>query len=105
VNNRQYSNSNNHIEDIIFAGDKLLIEGLEYVVKNINYTDGNIISVEKEQGLLIDETGNNLIQTEDSANNILLGEYILTHGSEQNPVPITINRTINSSKVYIKKLE
>jgi hypothetical protein len=104
VNNRQYSNSNNHIEDIIFAGDKLTIEGFEYRVRTIDYT-GNIISIEKAQGTLVDETGNNLIQTEDSANNILLGEYVLTHGSEQFPLPITINRTINSTKVYIKKLE
>jgi hypothetical protein len=104
VNNRQYSNSNNHIEDIIFTGDKLTIEGFEYVVRSIDYS-GNIISIDKEQGLLSTETGNTLIQTEDSANNILLGEFTLQHGTETNPVPITINRTINSTKVYIKKLE
>jgi hypothetical protein len=104
VNDRQYSNTQNHIEDIIFAGDNLLIEGFNYVVRNINYA-GNIISIDKEQGLLSTETGNTLLLTEDSANNILLNEFILQHGTEENPVLITINRTINSSKVYIKKLE
>ena len=104
VNNKQYSNTENHIEDIIFVGDTLTINNTTYIVRNIDY-NGNIISVQNEQGLLTIEDGLNLLTTEDSANNILLGEYILTHGSEQNPLPITINRTINSSKVYIKKLE
>lgn len=103
VNNKQYSNTQNHIEDIIFAGDTLTINNTSYIVRSIDY-NGNIISVQNEQGLLAIETGNNLLVTEDSANNILLGDYILQHGTKQNPLPITINRTINSSKVYIKKL-
>jgi hypothetical protein len=104
VNNKEYSNTLNHIEDIIFVGDKLVIEGFEYTIRAINY-DNNIISIDKEQGVLDTETGNTLLVTEDSANNILLGEFILQHGTEENPVPITINRTINSSRVFIKKLE
>jgi hypothetical protein len=105
INNGQYSNIENHIEDIIFVGDNLTIDGVTYIVKNIDYDGGNIISIINDQGLLTTETGNNLIQTEDANNIILLGEYILQHGSKENPLPVIINRTINSSKVYIKKLE
>lgn len=103
VINKQYSNTQNHIEDIIYPGDSLTIDGNTYEVRNINY-NGNIITIDQAQGLLATETGNNLITTQTGNNNILLGNYILSHGTKENPLPITINRTINSSKVYIKKL-
>jgi hypothetical protein len=104
VNNKEYSNTDNHIEDIIFVGDRLSVANATYIVRNIDY-NGNIISIDNEQGLLALQNGTDLLLTQTGNNNILMGEYILQHGSEQNPVPITINRTINSSKVYIKKLE
>lgn len=103
VNGRMYSNTENHIEDIIFIGDELRINGYSYIVRNIDY-NGNIISIQNELGLLSIETGTDLLTTEDANNNILLGEFILENGTEQSPLPITINRTINSAKVYIKKL-
>ena len=101
INNKNYSNTDNHIEDIVFPGDNITIAGNTFVVLAVDYPNG-LISIEQSSGLL---TTSNLdsIVTEDSLNNILLGQYIIIAGTEANPVPFTINRSISTSHATIHK--
>ena len=106
VNGKNYANSNNHIEDIVFVGDYITVGANTYVVKGIDYVT-NQITIVNEQGLLADEETGAYITTPDSnANTILIGEFIAwTGGTEDEPVPFTINRTISTPKVKIRKAE
>ena len=104
INSKKYSNTNNHIEDIVFAGDHITISGNTYVVKSIDYGN-NTISIVNEYGILATNPDGSPVYTEDDANNIVVGEYIINVGTITNPVPFTINRTINTSNVFIRKSE
>lgn len=104
INSKKYSNTNNHIEDIVFAGDHITISGNTYVVKSIDYAN-NTISIVNEYGILATNPDGSPVYTEDNANNIVVGEYIINVGTITNPVPFTINRTINTSNVFIRKSE
>lgn len=105
VNNKNYSNTNNHIEDIVFAGDYLTVAGNTYVVISVDYAT-NQIRVLDEQGLLAANLTTTIITEQFGANantDILVGYYVVTTGTEENPVPFTINRKINTSNVFIRK--
>ena len=102
VNSGQYSNTQSHIVDIVFTGDNITIGGSTYVVTGVDY-DRSIIAIVNAQGLLATEGTGNTIITETGANNILLGEFLLSIGSEQNPVPFTINRTITTASAFLHK--
>ena len=103
INNRNYSNTDNHIEDIVFAGDYITIAGNTYIVKSIDYST-NEISIVNESGILVTESIDT-VTTEDSANNLLLGSFVFNAGTKTNPVPFTINRTINTPRIFIRKTE
>jgi hypothetical protein len=102
VNDGNYSNTQNHIRDVILIGDTLLISGNNYIVSYIDYNT-NVIRILNAQGILTSEA-NAQILTENS-NNIILGEIMVTMGSINNPVPISINRSITTSNVYISTTE
>ena len=102
INSGAYSNTQNHIEDIVFVGDNIVIAGNTYVVQAVDY-NSHLITILNVQGLLSTANDENLL-TETGANNILIGEYVISAGSKQNPVPMTINRTISTGNVFIKTL-
>ena len=106
INNGKYSNTQNHLEDIIFAGDNLTVAGSTYVVQSVDYR-ANLIYVLNSQAILDTEDSNQVL-TEDgvpgNSNNILSGTYTLSFGSRENPVPMTINRSISTGNVFIKAL-
>ena len=102
VNGGTYSNTQNHIEDIVFVGDNIVIAGNTYVVQAVDY-DSHLITILNVQGLLSTQANDNIL-TEDGANNILLGNYVINAGTKANPVPMTINRTISTGNVFIKTL-
>jgi len=104
VNNKNYSDQNNHIKDIVFVGDEITIAGNTFIVRAVDYENG-LISIDQELALLATDPDGILIETnQPTANNILIGSYIISAGTKENPVPFTINRTINTNKVFIKKL-
>jgi hypothetical protein len=51
INNGTYSNTQNHIEDIVFVGDNIVIAGNTYVVQAVDYAN-HIITILNIQGLL-----------------------------------------------------
>ena len=106
INNGNYSNTQNHLEDIIFPGDNLTVSGNTYVVQSVDY-DAHLIYVLDSLAILDIEDGNQIL-TENgppgNSNNIILGTYILSFGSRENPVPMTINRSISTGNVFIKEL-
>ena len=114
VNSKKYSNTQTHIVDIVFIGDNITIGGSTYVVTDVDYNN-SIISIVNAQGFLGTEsksnTSSNTVITESGADsngttglkNLLLGEILITIGSEQNPVPFTINRTITTASAFLHK--
>jgi hypothetical protein len=114
VNSKEYSNTQTHIVDIVFIGDNITIGGSTYVVTDVDYNN-SIISIVNAQGFLGTEsksnTSSNKVITESGADsngttglkNLLLGEILITIGSEQNPVPFTINRTISTASAFLHK--
>lgn len=106
INNGAYSNTQNHLEDIIFAGDNLTVAGNTYVVQSVDYYK-QLIYVVNIRGIL-DTENNNQLLTEDgvpgNSNNIIVGDYTLSFGTLENPVPMTINRSISTGNVFIKAL-
>jgi len=106
INNGAYSNTQNHLEDIIFAGDNLTVAGNTYVVQSVDY-HAHLIYVLNARAVL-DTENNNQLLTEDgvpgNSNNIIVGAYTLSFGTPENPVPMTINRSISTGNVFIKEL-
>ena len=103
INNRNYSDANNHIKDIVFRGDNITIGGNTYIVLGVDY-DNNLISIVNQQSVLATDPNADLVETNQPvANNILLGDYQIIVGTKENPVPFTINRKINTPRVSIRK--
>ena len=82
------------------------MSGNTYVVQSVDY-DAHLIYVLDSLAILDIEDGNQIL-TENgppgNSNNIILGTYILSFGSRENPVPMTINRSISTGNVFIKEL-
>jgi len=106
INNGNYSNTENHLEDIIFAGDNLTVAGNTYVIQSVDY-NAHLIYVINARAVLDAQDGNQIL-TEDgppgNSNNISVGAYTLSFGSPENPLPMTINRSISTGNVFIKAL-
>ena len=103
INNRNYSDANNHLKDIVFVGDNVIIGGNTFVVMGVNYDD-KLLSIVNFQSLVATDPNGDLVLTnEPTPHNLLIGEYIISAGTKENPVPITINRIINTNKAYIRK--
>lgn len=106
VNNGEYSNTKNHLVDIIYPGDNLTVAGNTYVIQSVDYYK-HLIYVLNTRGVLDTEDGNQVL-TEDgppgNSNNIIVGAYTLSFGTPENPVPMTINRSISTGNVFIKAL-
>jgi len=71
INNGNYSNSNNHLVDIVFANDSISLGNNTYTVLNVN------------------------------SNIIYVNTSTVVTGNSSYPVPFTINRTIVSNTVFI----
>ena len=106
INNGEYSNTKNHLVDIIFAGDNLTVAGNTYVIQSVDYY-AHLIYVLNARAVLDTEDSNQIL-TEDglpgNSNNIIVGAYTISFGSPENPVPMTINRSISTGNVFIKAL-
>ena len=106
VNNGEYSNTKNHLVDTIFAGDNLTVAGNTYVIQSVDYYK-HLIYVLNTRGVL-DTEDDNQVLTEDgppgNSNNLIVGAYTLSFGTPENPVPMTINRSISTGNVFIKAL-
>ncbi len=106
INNGNYSNTQNHLEDIVFAGDNLTVAGNTYVIQSVDY-NAHLIYVINARAILDAQDGNQIL-TEDgppgNSNNISVGAYTLSFGSPENPLPMTINRSISTGNVFIKAL-
>jgi len=102
INNKTYTDSNNHMKDIVFIGDNIIMGGNTFVVRDVDYVK-HFIYIALDQGLLATDPNAQTILTENSANNILLGQYLLSGGTKDSPIPFTINRVINTKNAYIRK--
>jgi hypothetical protein len=102
INNGNYSNTENHMEDFVFPGDTVIIDGDSYVIQSVDYAN-HTFKILNSSGLLATEA-NVAIITQNSLYNINLGEYIISAGSPTNPVSFSINRRITTSNVYIQKV-
>ena len=103
INSGSYSNTENHLEDIVFAGDNITVAGNTYVVQSVDYGSHQIRILGVES--LLETQEGDLLETEGVEEfNLLTGAYLLSFGSEENPVPMTINRSISTSNVFIKEL-
>jgi hypothetical protein len=102
VNSKNYSNTQNHLEDIVFAGDNITVAGKTYVVQSVDY-NAHLIYIVNAAGVLGTQEGETL-ETETGVNNLLVGSYSLIFGTAENPVPMTINRSISTGNVFIKTL-
>ena len=106
INNGAYSNTKNHLVDIVFPGDNLTVAGNTYVIQSVDYYK-HLIYVLNARAVLDTEDSNQVL-TEDgvpgNSNNIIVGAYTLSFGTPENPVPMTINRSISTGNVFIKAL-
>lgn len=102
INNKIYTDANNHIKDIVFVGDNIIMGGNTFIIRAVDY-EKHLIYITLDQGLLAADPTSIDIVTEDGANNILLGQYLLSGGTQSNPIPFTINRVINTTNAYIRK--
>ena len=102
VNGKNYSNTQNHLEDIVFAGDNITVAGNTYVVQSVDY-NAHLIYIVNAAGILGTQDGDS-VQTETDVNNLVVGSYSLIFGTAENPVPMTINRSISTGNVFIKTL-
>jgi hypothetical protein len=106
VNNGEYSNTKNHLVDIIYPGDNLTVAGNTYVIQAVDYYK-HLIYILNGRGVLDTEDSNQVL-TEDgppgNSNNLIVGAYTLSFGTSENPVPMTINRSISTGNVFIKAL-
>ena len=106
VNNREYSNTRNHLVDIIYPGDNLTVAGNTYVIQSVDYY-AHLIYVLNARAVLDTQDGNQIL-TENgppgNSNNIIVGAYTISFGTPENPVPMTINRSISTGNVFIKAL-
>jgi len=106
INNGEYSNTKNHLVDIIYPGDNLTVAGNTYVIQAVDYY-AHLIYILNNQAVLDTQDGNQIL-TEDgvpgNSNNIIVGAYTLSFGTLENPVPMTINRSISTGNVFIKAL-
>lgn len=85
INNKEYTDSNNHIKDIVFVGDYITIAGNTYVVRGVDY-ENHYLYLTNELALLSTDPDGTLITTDN-----LVSGYITTTTSTNEVVGIGTN--------------